>query len=68
MEVYTVTFNVPRGGIKTVGFMGSSQKDVLYAALETFPDWSVVRITRDVDWPADCDGETAAGSQPRHYG
>jgi hypothetical protein len=49
-NMYAVTFQRPNGGMETVGFVGDSQQQVLYAALELYPDWRVVRVNRDEQW------------------
>lgn len=49
-DIYAVTFQRPNGGLETVGFAGDDPRQVLYAALELYPDWQVVRVNRDEQW------------------
>jgi hypothetical protein len=49
-DIYAVTFQRPSGGLETVGFVGEDPRQVLYAALELYPDWRVVRVNRDEQW------------------
>jgi len=60
MDVYVVTFKTHRGLLKQMAFMGISRSEVLYAAMEIYPDWDIVRVTRDVDWEADHHGAAPA--------
>jgi hypothetical protein len=53
MDVYVVTMRSKRGAVQSVAFMGDDSKQVLYTALELYPDWQVVRVNRDEQWDAE---------------
>jgi hypothetical protein len=57
-DFYTATLRTSRGALMTLAFAGMSEGQVLYAALELYPDCDVVRICRDGQWgePAAVDG------------
>jgi hypothetical protein len=50
MDVYVVTMRSKVGALQSVPFMGEDSKQVLYTALELYPDWQVVRVNRDEQW------------------
>jgi hypothetical protein len=50
MDVYVVTMRSKRGTVKAVPFMGEDTRQVLYTALELYPDWQIVRVNRDEQW------------------
>jgi hypothetical protein len=53
MDVYVVTMRSKVGALQSVAFMGDDSKQVLYTALELYPDWQVVRVNRDEQWDAE---------------
>ena len=52
-EVYVVTMRSKRGAVQAVPFMGEDTRQVLYTALELYPDWQVVRVNRDDQWESE---------------
>lgn len=58
MDVYMVTMRSKRGTVKAVPFMGEDTRQVLYTALELYPDWQIVRVNRDEEWREQSDGAT----------
>jgi hypothetical protein len=50
IDVYVVTMRSKRGTMKAVPFIGDDTKQVLWTALELYPDWQIVRVSRDQQW------------------
>lgn len=55
VEVYLVNLRSSKGKELAVSFVGSTRGQVLYAAMEMYPDYSIVRVHREGQWddPAD---------------
>lgn len=49
-DVYVVTLRTSRGQLVTVPFAGVDQGQVLYTAMELYPDCQVVRVHREGEW------------------
>jgi hypothetical protein len=67
IDLYAVTFQRSNGGLYKLELMAENREQALYAALELFPDWRVVRCCRGFDWETDHHGQTPAGHQPLDY-
>lgn len=61
IDRYALTFQRTGGSLFTVELMAENQEQALYAALEMFPDWRLVRCSRDTDRKANHHGPAAAG-------
>jgi len=49
-QVYVATLRTRQGQLVTAPFVGVDRGQVLYAALEIYPDCDLVRLTRDDQW------------------
>jgi hypothetical protein len=52
MDVYVVTMRSKEGKVESVSFMGDTTKQVLYSAMEFYPDHLVVRVNKAQQWNA----------------
>ena len=50
IDVYVVTMRSKLGAVRSVPFIGDDKKHVLWTALELYPDWQIVRVSRDQQW------------------
>jgi hypothetical protein len=49
-DVYVVTMRSKEGMVESVSFIGDTTKQVLYSALEFYPDYQVVRVNKAQQW------------------
>lgn len=52
-QVYVATLRTPQGQLVTAPFVGVDRGQVLYTAMEFYPEHQLVRLTRDDQWDAD---------------